>query len=62
MKADPYARYAELRPATSSRTWQSAFQWNDGSWMKKRSKSNALQAPWSVYEVHLGSWQRPVPT
>ncbi|HNH21286.1 MAG TPA: 1,4-alpha-glucan branching protein GlgB [Ferruginibacter sp.] len=62
MKADPYARYAELRPATSSLTWQSAFQWNDGSWMKKRSKNNALQAPWSVYEVHLGSWQRPVPT
>jgi 1,4-alpha-glucan branching enzyme len=62
MKADPYARYAELRPATSSITWVTAHEWNDAAWMQKRKKNNALNAPWSVYEVHLGSWQRPVPT
>ncbi|HRI25655.1 MAG TPA: 1,4-alpha-glucan branching protein GlgB [Ferruginibacter sp.] len=62
MKADPYARYAELRPATSSISWHSEYQWTDAAWMKKRKKHNALTAPWSVYEVHLGSWQRPVPT
>src|SRR5204862_391386 len=28
-------------------------------WMKKRKKHNSLEAPWSVYEVHLASWQRP---
>jgi 1,4-alpha-glucan branching enzyme len=27
--------------------------------MKKRKKNNALDAPWSVYEVHLASWMRP---
>jgi len=60
MKADPYAQYAELRPATSSVSWHSDFKWPDAAWMKKRKKHNALNAPWSVYEVHLGSWMRPV--
>jgi 1,4-alpha-glucan branching enzyme len=27
--------------------------------MKTREKHNALNAPWSVYEVHLASWMRP---
>ena len=28
--------------------------------MKKRKKHNALNAPYSVYEVHLGSWKRNI--
>ena len=35
--------------------------WNDDEWMKKRDKKNDLNAPWSVYEVHLASWMRPYP-
>jgi len=62
MKADPYGQYAELRPATSSISYSSEHKWNDAGWMKKRKKNNALDAAWSVYEVHLGSWQRPIPT
>lgn len=62
MKADPYGQYAELRPATSSISFTSEHKWNDAGWMKKRKKNNALDAAWSVYEVHLGSWQRPIPT
>ena len=27
--------------------------------MKTRKKNNALDQPWSVYEVHLASWMRP---
>ncbi len=61
-KTDPYGQYCELRPATASITWHTAHQWNDAGWMKKRKKYNALNAPWSVYEVHLGSWMRPVKT
>ncbi len=61
-KADPYANYAELRPATASIAWHENYKWQDAGWMKKRKKANALTAPWSVYEVHLGSWQRPIPT
>jgi len=58
-KADPYAYYAELRPNTASITWQLDYNWNDGHWMHERHKYNSLKAPWSVYEVHLGSWMRP---
>ena len=61
-KGDPYARYWELRPGTASISWHSQPAWNDAAWMKKRKKNNSLSAPWSVYEVHLGSWMRPVKT
>lgn len=58
-KGDPFANYWEKRPDTASITWDMSYQWNDAEWMKKRKKNNSLEAPWSVYEVHLGSWQRP---
>ncbi len=58
-KADPLAHYAELRPNTASITWQTNYEWQDGVWMKNRKKNNALNAPYSVYEVHLASWMRP---
>src|ERR1044072_6363485 len=29
--------------------------------MQKRQQHNSLQSPFSVYEVHLGSWRRPDP-
>jgi 1,4-alpha-glucan branching enzyme len=62
IKTDPYGQYCEVRPATASITWQTAYKWKDKNWMKKRKKHNALTAPWSVYEVHPGSWMRPVST
>jgi 1,4-alpha-glucan branching enzyme len=58
-KADPYARYAELPPATASIVWGSEdFVWSDKHWMQQRARVNALDAPQSVYEMHLGSWRR----
>jgi 1,4-alpha-glucan branching enzyme len=59
-KGDPYANYWEVRPNTASIAWEETKQWDDAAWMKKRKKNNALDAPWSVYEVHLASWMRPV--
>lgn len=58
-KGDPFANYWEKRPATSSITWDIAYEWKDANWMEERKKHNALDAPWSVYEVHLASWMRP---
>ncbi len=58
-KGDPYAHFWEKRPFTASITWGTNFEWTDESWMKKRHKHNALNAPYSVYEVHLASWMRP---
>jgi 1,4-alpha-glucan branching enzyme len=58
-KGDPYSNYWEKRPYTASITWQTNYEWKDADWMKKRKKHNALNAPYSVYEVHLASWMRP---
>lgn len=60
-KGDPYAKYWELRPKTASITWELDYKWKDSNWMKTRAQHNSLQSPYSVYEVHLGSWQRPEP-
>ena len=58
-KGDPYANFWEKRPMTASITWELGYDWKDKDWMDKRIKNNALDAPWSVYEVHLASWMRP---
>jgi 1,4-alpha-glucan branching enzyme len=57
-KSDPYAFYAEVPPRTASRVWQLDYAWQDGEWLGERRRHNALDAPWSIYEVHLGSWRR----
>ncbi|MCW5631766.1 MAG: 1,4-alpha-glucan branching protein GlgB [Rubrivivax sp.] len=58
-KADPFARRAELPPATASLTWApDEYVWGDGEWMASRAARNSLAAPMAVYEVHLGSWRR----
>jgi 1,4-alpha-glucan branching enzyme len=59
-KADPYARRAEHNPKTASIVWDEPYTWKDSKWMKKRKKHNAQDAPFSVYEVHLGSWKKKV--
>ncbi len=58
-KGDPFAHLWEKRPFTASIAWGTFYEWNDEVWMKKRIQSNSLNAPWSVYEVHLASWKRP---
>ncbi len=57
-KADPFAFAAELPPSTASRTAALDYEWRDGEWMAQRARANALDAPMSIYEVHLGSWRR----
>ncbi len=57
-KADPVAFYAEHAPATASRIWSMDYEWNDDAWMASRGARNALDAPMSTYELHLGSWRR----
>jgi 1,4-alpha-glucan branching enzyme len=58
-KADPYGFAAEIRPSTASRVWDlTSYSWGDREWMANRAKRNALDAPISIYEMHLGSWRR----
>jgi len=57
-KADPFAFASEEPPKTASVVWDLGYDWKDSEWMKTRSERNALGAPISIYEVHLGSWLR----
>jgi 1,4-alpha-glucan branching enzyme len=57
-KADPFAFYNETPPKTASIVWDLDYSWGDEAWMEKRRTNNALDAPISIYEVHLGSWRR----
>jgi 1,4-alpha-glucan branching enzyme len=57
-KADPFAFYAETPPKTASIVWDFNYDWQDQKWMEERHAHNALDAPLSIYEVHLGSWRR----
>lgn len=59
-KADPFARRCEHPPKTASEVWEDDYKWQDKKWMKNRKKNNALDAPFSVYEVHLGSWKKQI--
>ncbi|HYF30517.1 MAG TPA: 1,4-alpha-glucan branching protein GlgB [Chitinophagaceae bacterium] len=58
-KGDPYGNFWEVRPDTATITWNLDYDWGDDEWMKDRGQVNKLDAPWSVYEVHLHSWMRP---
>ncbi|MBO9201733.1 MULTISPECIES: 1,4-alpha-glucan branching protein GlgB [Niastella] len=58
-KGDPYANFWEKRPNTASITWDLGYNWKDDDWMSNRGKHNSLEAPCSIYEVHLASWMRP---
>jgi 1,4-alpha-glucan branching enzyme len=57
-KADPVAWHAETPPHTASKVWTSRYEWGDADWMAGRAARSALNAPVSIYEVHLGSWMR----
>jgi 1,4-alpha-glucan branching enzyme len=57
-KGDPYAFRWECPPKTASTVWNLDYEWGDDEWMKNRQRSNALNAPFTIYEVHLGSWRR----
>ncbi|MDQ1165998.1 1,4-alpha-glucan branching protein GlgB [Flavobacterium sp. SORGH_AS_0622] len=57
-KADPFALYCEKPPHTASVVWDLDYSWKDENWMQNRQQFNALDKPYSVYEVHLGSWKR----
>ena len=59
LKSDPYAREYQVRPETASVvTAPSLHRWGDQAWMSHRRNQQPAQRPISIYEVHLGSWQR----
>ena len=59
-KADPLSIFNEIPPKTASIVWDLEYDWKDGEWMAGRGRRNALDAPMSIYELHVGSWRRLV--
>ena len=57
-KADPYAFRMEHPPGYASQIWDLSHEWGDGEWMRTRRQRQSHRCPISIYEVHLGSWQR----
>ena len=59
LKADPFARQSELRPATASVVADpTPFAWTDQAASRSGRRPIGGATPMSIYEVHLGSWQR----
>lgn len=59
LKADPYAYWSEVRPATASVVFNiDRFQWQDQQWIEKRKENKNRPQPLNIYEVHLGSWKQ----
>ncbi len=56
--ADPMARHAETPPRNASKIWDSSYEWSDDDWVAARAARQGDDAPFALYEVHLGSWQR----
>src|SRR4029453_4445247 len=49
----------ERRPGTAARVRaEDAYVWGDEAWMARRRDWDWQHAPMSIYEVHLGSWNR----
>jgi len=59
VKIDPYANAFQRRPETAGvLTAPSEYAWGDAAWLERRATANWQRQPLSIYEVHLGSWQR----
>ena len=58
-KCDPMGFASEMRPKTASVVWNlDQYKWQDAKWQTQKVEANGLDAPISIYEVHLGSWAR----
>jgi len=58
LKADPVALATQLPPDTASRVAAPlSIDWQDEGWLKARAEFQRKEAPLSIYELHVGSWQ-----
>jgi 1,4-alpha-glucan branching enzyme len=59
LKTDPYGFFFEAAPKNASIVWNTRkFKWSDEAWLTKRRETDPFRQPLSIYEVHLGSWQK----
>jgi len=60
VKADPFASYCESPPKTASIVWETKYDWQDRAWLEERKRQAGKPKPYSIYEVHYGSWKRKI--
>ncbi|MGA2183543.1 MAG: 1,4-alpha-glucan branching protein GlgB [Bryobacteraceae bacterium] len=59
LKADPCGFACEEPPKSASIVADlTAYRWEDQQWLDERARTDWLKRPFSVYEVHLGSFLR----
>jgi putative flippase GtrA len=59
-KADPMAFATEDPPANTSVVHTSQHHWHDQAWLAERARTDWASTPFSVYDLHLGSWSPAV--
>jgi 1,4-alpha-glucan branching enzyme len=58
LKTDPYATFFEAPPHNASIICEvDDYEWGDDAWIERRAKTDWLEKPISVYEIHAGSWK-----
>ncbi len=63
LKTDPFGFFFEVPPKNAAIVWNTdKFDWTDDAWMGRRRERDALRAPLSIYEVHIGSWRKKTAT
>jgi 1,4-alpha-glucan branching enzyme len=59
LNTDPFGFFFEVAPKQAAIVWDTKkFKWSDDAWLKKRRERDPLRSPMSIYEVHVGSWQK----
>ena len=59
LNTDPFGFFFEVAPKQAAIVWETKkFEWNDAEWLKQRRERDGLRSPMSIYEMHVGSWQK----
>ena len=58
VKSDPFSSFCETPPKTASIVWETKYEWKDNAWLEQRKSQAGKAKPYSIYEVHYGSWKR----
>ncbi len=57
-KADPYAFHTETRPSNGSKVYDlEGYRWQDAAWETQQKKTDPINGPMNIYELHAGSWK-----
>jgi 1,4-alpha-glucan branching enzyme len=63
LNTDPFGFFFEVAPKQAAIVWDTKkFKWTDDAWLKQRRDRDPLRSPMSVYEMHVGSWQKKTAT